>query len=277
MSIFQDKVAIVTGGAGGIGKALCEQLAKEGAIVVATDINEVRLKKTVKDICESGGRCAGVSFSVTDYDIFKGCIEDTVRKEGRLDYIFNNAGIAIGAEIQISEIEHWRKVLDVNLNGVIYGSLIAYKIMAKQGFGHIVNISSVEGLIPFPLTASYVTSKFAVMGLSQSMWVEGRDLGIKVSAVCPGFIKTDIFDVSPTIGADITKWLEANTKWLKFGITPEKCAKVILKGVVKDKAIIPVTFLAKAFWLLVRISPIFTLKTILKDFRQWRDKVKAPI
>jgi NAD(P)-dependent dehydrogenase (short-subunit alcohol dehydrogenase family) len=277
MRMFQDKVAIVTGGARGIGKALCEQLAREGAIVIATGTNEGNLNKTVQAINAAGGRCSAAAFNVTDYDAFKMCIEETAKREGKLDYIFNNAGIAIGAEIHLSEIEHWRKVLDVNLNGVIYGSLTAYKIMAKQGFGHIVNMSSLEGLIPFPLTSSYVTSKFAVMGLSQSMWVEGRDLGIKVSAVCPGFIKTEIFDVSPFIAMDAVKWREANAKWEKFGITPEKCAKVILKGVAKDKAIIPVTLLAKVFWMLARIAPTFTLKTILNDFRPWREKVRVAI
>ncbi|NOY69269.1 MAG: SDR family oxidoreductase [Deltaproteobacteria bacterium] len=275
MNIFKQKVCIVTGGAGGIGKALCEQLAGQGAIVVATDINEDALNRTVKGICDAGGRCSAAVFNVADYDAFKKCIEDTAGREGRLDYMFNNAGVAFGVDIRDSEIEHWKKVLDINLNGVLHGALTAYKIMAEQGFGHIVNLSSVEGLIPFPFTSSYVVSKFAVMGLSQSMWVEGRDLGIKVSAVCPGFIKTDIFDVSPMVGLDRKKWLEANAKWEKFGVTPEKCAEVILKGVAKDKAIITVTFLAKAFWYLARISPTFILNIILKDFRKWRDKVRV--
>lgn len=275
MSNFNKKVCIITGAAAGIGKALCEQLAEKGAIVVATDMNEDALKRTVKGICDRGGRCSAAVVNVTDYDVFKKCIEDTANQEGKLDYLFNNAGIGIGVEIHNSEIEHWKKVLDVNLNGVIYGSLIAYKIMAKQGFGHIVNLSSVEGLIPFPLTASYVVSKFAVLGLSQSMWVEGRDLGIKVSAVCPGFIKTDIFDVSPMIGLEREKVMAAQSKWERFGVTPEKCAEVILKGVAKDKAIIPVTFLAKIFWLLARISPTFVLNTIAKDFRKWRDDARV--
>ncbi|MBA4368281.1 MAG: NAD(P)-dependent oxidoreductase [Desulfobacterium sp.] len=275
MSIFHKKVCIITGAAAGIGKALCEQLAKEGAIVVATDMNEDALKRTVKGICDRGGQCSAAVVNVTDYDVFKKCIEDTVNQEGKLDYLFNNAGIGFAAEIQDTEIEHWRKVLDVNLNGVIYGSLCAYKIMAKQGFGHIVNLSSVEGLIPFPLTASYVVSKFAVLGLSQSMWVEGRDLGIKVSAVCPGFVKTDIFDVTPMIGLVREKVMAAQSKWIKFGVTPEKCAEIILKGVEKDKAIIPVTFLAKFFWFLARINPIFVLNAIVKDFRKWRKKVRV--
>ena len=90
MSIFKDKVAIVTGGAGGIGKGLCEELCKHDAIVIATDINDNKLKKTVKKICDTYGRCSAVTFSSTDYDAFKKCIEDTAAREGRLDYIFNN-------------------------------------------------------------------------------------------------------------------------------------------------------------------------------------------
>jgi NADP-dependent 3-hydroxy acid dehydrogenase YdfG len=274
MSIFKEKVCVVTGAGAGIGKALCENLAKQGAIVIATDINEKNLENTVQGINKAGGRCQGSVFNVTDYEAFKKCIEDASDQEGHLDYIFNNAGIAICASINDLEIENWHKVLDVNLNGVMYGALTAYKIMAKQGFGHIVNLSSVEGMIPFPLTIAYVASKYAVMGLSQSMWVEGRDLGIKVSSVHPGFVKTDIFDVSPMIGIDREKWLEANEKWEKFGVTPDQCAKIILKGVEKDKAIIPVTFLAKAFWYLARISPTFVMKSIRKDYGKWRKKVK---
>ncbi len=277
MSIFNKKVCIITGAAAGIGKALCEQLARKNAIVVAMDINEDALKRTVKGICDAGGQCSAVVANVTDYDAFEKCIKDTANQEGKLDYLFNNAGIGIGVEIHNSEIEHWKKVLDVNLNGVIYGSLTAYKIMAEQGFGHIVNLSSVEGLIPFPLTASYVVSKFAVMGLSQAMWVEGRDLGIKVSAVCPGFVKTDIFDVSPMIGLNREKVMAAQSKWERFGVTPGKCAEIILKGVAKDKAIIPVTLLAKFFWLLVRISPTLVLNTIVKDYRKWREGARATI
>ena len=132
MSTFQDKVAIVTGAAGGIGKGLCEQLCKQGVIVIATDINQIKLKKTVKEICDTGGKCSAVTFSTADYDAFKKCIEDTAIREGRLDYIFNNAGVGICAECHVSEVEHWKKVLDVNLYGVIYGSLIAYKLMEKQ-------------------------------------------------------------------------------------------------------------------------------------------------
>ena len=274
MSIFKDKIAIVTGAASGIGKALCEELVLRGAKVVATDINKEALDSTVASIEAASHPVRAEKQDVTDYDAFKKLIEDTVAREGRLDYIFNNAGIAIVGEVRDATIDHWRKVLDVNLNGVVYGSVLAYQQMVKQGSGHIVNLASVEGLMPFPSTVSYVTSKFAVMGLSEGMWVEGKDLGVKVSVVCPGFVSTPIFDVSDTVGVEREKWKESLTPWERFAISPEGCARVMLKGVEKNTPIITFTFMAKVMWWLTRISPTFVMNFARKDFNKWRDKAR---
>ena len=275
MSIFRDKVAIVTGAASGIGKALCEELVRRGAKVVATDINEEMLQSTVAAIKAADHPVHAEKLDVTDYEAFKKLVDGTVAGEGRLDYLFNNAGIAILGEVRDGSIDHWRKVLDVNLNGVVYGSLLAYQQMVKQGSGHIVNLASVEGLMPFPTTVSYVTSKFGVMGLSEGMWVEGKDLGVKVSVVCPGFVSTPIFDVSDTIGMDRRKWREEGlAAWERFAISPEGCTRVILKGVEKNKPIITVTIMAKIMWWLTRISPTFMMNFARKDFNKWRDKAR---
>jgi len=275
MSIFKDKVAIVTGAASGIGKGLCEELAGRGAKVVATDINEEMLQSTVASIKGVSHPVLAEKQDVTDYEAFKKLVEDTVAREGRLDYIFNNAGIAIVGEVRDATIDHWRKVLDVNLNGVVYGSVLAYQQMVKQGSGHIVNLASVEGLMPFPTTVSYVTSKFGVMGLSEGMWVEGKDLGVKVSVVCPGFVSTPIFDASDTVGFEKQTWREeALTPWERFAISPEGCARVILKGVEKNKPIITVTVMAKIMWWLTRISPTFIMNKARKDYNKWRDKAR---
>jgi len=274
MSVFKEKVCIVTGAASGIGKALCEELARTGAKVIATDINAEALQSAVASIKDAHHPVRVEKLDVADYEAFKKLVEDTVAREGRLDYIFNNAGIAILGEVRDTTIDHWRKVLDVNLNGVVYGSLLAYQQMVKQGSGHIVNLASVEGLMPFPSTVSYVTSKFGVMGLSEGMWVEGKDLGVKVSVVCPGFVSTPIFDVSDTVGVERKKWREALTQWERFAISPEGCAQVILKGVQKNKPIITVTFMAKLMWWLTRISPTFVMNFARKDFNKWRDKAR---
>ena len=274
MSIFAGKIALVTGSASGIGQGLAEVLAGQGAKVIATDINLERLEANPRFQDRAGNSVRVERLDVTDYGAFEKMIDDVVSREGRLDYIFNNAGIAIAGDLRDLTIEHWRPVLDVNLNGVLYGSLLAYRQMVKQGFGHIVNLSSIEGLIPFPTTASYVTSKFAVMGLSQSLYVEGADLGVKVSVVCPGFVRTAIFDVSPMINMSREEWLKANARWERFAVTPEKCAEIILKGVAKNKPIIMVTGLAQVMWRLARLNPSFLLNFIRKDFAKWRNKVR---
>jgi short-subunit dehydrogenase len=107
------------------------------------------------------------------------------------------------------------------------------------------------------------------------MWVEGKDLGVKVSVVCPGFVSTPIFDVSDTVGVERDKWKESLTPWERFAISPEGCAQVILKGVEKNKPIITVTFMAKVMWWLTRISPTFVMNFARKDFNKWRDKARS--
>jgi len=273
-NIFEDKVAIVTGGASGIGKALCEELAARGAKVVAADLNGEALEETVAAVTGTRHPVRAVGLDVTDHGAFKALIQETAAAEGRLDYLFNNAGIGIAGEIRDLEIEHWKKVIDVNLWGVIYGSVEAYKLMAKQGFGHIVNLSSMEGMTAFPGTVSYVASKFAVMGLSQGMWIEGTDLGVRVSVVCPGFIRTPIFETSPTINLDRAEFLKSLAPYEKFSMSPEECARVILKGVQKNKLIIPVTGLVHVLWRLIRLNPMLVLKLTRKDFRKIRNATR---
>jgi len=274
MDIFAGKVCIITGAASGIGKALAEELAGRGAKVTATDVNTELLVQSVAAIKDKGGTITGRELDVADYEAFKKVVEDVVSQEGRLDYIFNNAGIAIAGEVRDQNIEHWRKVLDVNLYGVIHGSLLAYHQMVKQGSGHIVNMSSVEGLIPFPSTVSYVTSKFAVMGLSEGLWVEGKDLGVDVSVVCPGFVKTPIFDTSEMVAFKREEFKRAISLWERFAVTPEECVRIMLKGVAKKKPIITVTALARLMWWLARISPTFIMNFARKDFNKWRDKAR---
>ena len=275
MDHFKNKVAIVTGGGSGIGKALCERLARLGATVVLSDISPESADKTVDGINAMGGKAAGYALDVTDFNAFDEHVSEVVASYGQLDFIFNNAGIAISAEFRDMELDHWQKVIDVNLNGVFHGSLLAYKQMVKQGFGHIINLSSVEGMVPFPTTGSYVASKYAVLGLSQTMWVEGRHLGVKVSAVCPGFIKTPIFDVSEMVNINREKIMSQYETFQKLGITPEKCAKVILKGVARNKPIIPVTGLAHIIWRIARLAPVAYMNFVRKDFDKWRHAIRA--
>lgn len=275
MNTFKDKIAIVTGAGSGIGKALCEKLAELGANVCAADINAQSVERTTAGIRAAGGSARGEQLDVTDYEAFKCYIESSFAAHGRIDYIFNNAGIAISGELRDLETEHWKKVMNVNLNGVFYGSMEAYKIMVKQGFGHIINLSSIEGFCPWAGNAPYVASKYAVLGFTQTLWVEGRGLGVNASAVCPGIIKTPIFDTSELINVDREKAMAAQWEHIeKHAVSPEACADIILKGVLKNKPIIPVTRLAYVIWWLSRLNPSGLMKYIQKDFDKWRFNVR---
>ncbi len=253
MDKYKGKVAIVTGAGSGIGRALAEELSRRGTAVAVSDVNPDRLESTRSGIAASGGSVRAFALDVSDYEAVRKMVGDVIGEHGRLDYIFNNAGIAVGGEARDVDIEDWRAVLGVNLYGVVNGVASAYPFMAKQGWGHVVNTASIEGLIPFPMTASYVASKYAVVGLSNALHVEGADLGVKVHAVCPGYIKTNIFEDSKLIKVDREKFIKSLADWA--GITPEECARRILKGVEKNKAIIPITAFSWIMWYLHRLSP----------------------
>ena len=253
MGYFTGKTAIVTGAGSGIGYSLGKSLAENGATVVLADINGTNAEALARQLETSGLRAEPVQYNVADASAVEKVVLATVAKHGQLDYIFNNAGIAVGGEVRDCTLEDWCNVLDVNLYGVINGISAAYPVMVDQGFGHIVNTASLEGLVPFAGTVSYVASKYGVVGISNALRVEGADLGVKVSVVCPGYIKTAIFECSKMINLNREKLLEDMKKLP--GVTPDECARVILNGVKRNKAIITVTKLARFMWWLHRLNP----------------------
>jgi NAD(P)-dependent dehydrogenase (short-subunit alcohol dehydrogenase family) len=270
MSSFNNKVAIITGAGSGIGKGLAEELARRGGQVVICDINSERIEKTAEGIRASGGKAAACRVDVSDYDAVQKMIEDAVAAHGRVDYLFNNAGVAIAGPANKLSIDDWRKVLNVNLFGVVHGVAAAYPVMVRQGFGHIINTASVEGLAPFFATACYVTSKYGVVGLSNALRTEGAAHGVKVSVVCPGYVTTAIFSDSKVVGIDRQKQLAGIPDWV--GVTPEQCAKIILRGVEQNQAFIVVTFFAKFLWLLNRVSPNLVIWIMNKMYRNALNK-----
>ena len=156
--------------------------------------------------------------NVADAEAFQRVVESAVESWGRLDYLFNNAGIGIGGEARDFQLDEWKKVIDVNLYGVIHGVQAAYPIMIEQGSGHIVNVASIAGLVPFAGEISYTASKYAVVGLTHTLRAEAADLGGNVTLVCPGKIETPIYETSEVIGFDKEKALSL---WPK-GITPDE-------------------------------------------------------
>ena len=253
MTTYRNCIALVTGGASGIGEALCIALAQQGAHVVVTDINADDIPTVVDTIRERNGSARGVPLDVTHAAAFEAVVADIFQVEGKLDYIFNNAGIGIGGEVQDMTLAHWDQIIDVNIKGVIHGITAAYPRMIDQGSGHIVNIASMAGLVPSPGAAAYCMTKHAVLGLSTSLRGEGEALGVKVTAVCPGFVQSQIYTRSIALNLDREKLLAQ--PMLKALTPASTCARKILKGVAKNRSIVTVTAHAWWGWRLFRLLP----------------------
>ena len=273
MDIFRDKTAIVTGGASGIGKGLCEELGKYGAHVVVADLNGEEARNVAKNLKSSGGRAEAVKLDVTNEEDVRGLVDETTANSGRLDYIFNNAGIGIGGEVQDMDLDHWKRIVDVNQWGVVYGTLAAYKAMVKQGSGHIVNTASGAGLVPSPLLTAYSMTKHAVVGLSTGLRAEGAELGVKVSVVCPGFIDTPIFDSTEYVNTSKEVSMSVVPSGLK-AMTGADCARAALRGVAHNRGIIPVQAPAYVLWWLNRLSPRLMDAISQKSIKRYREAVQ---
>ncbi len=259
---FRGKVAFVTGGASGIGRAVGERLARCGAKVVLADVRAALAEEVALGIRDRGGAAVATALDVTDAPAIVRALEETVERHGALDFVFNNAGICIVGDAIALSHEDYDRLIDVNVRGVAHGTHAAYRIMAKQGGGHIVNTASIAGLVPSPLFAAYAMTKHAVVGLSTSLRIEAEKHGVRVTAVCPGVIGTPMVEGSELRGRnDRAALLE------KISLYPvERCAEEILAGVAKDRAIVLVTPLAKAGFALHRLAPYLLPGAIVKRF-----------
>ena len=254
---FDGTVAIVTGGASGIGKALCEALCRRGAHVVVADINVAGAQAVASALSAGGGRARAAYLDVTNIGLVRKVVADTVAEFGRLDFMFNNAAVtATRGEVRDLPLEPWHQAVEVNLLGVVYGTTTAYAAMLRQGSGHIVNIASVAGLIGFPTSIPYGASKAAVVNLSTALRVEAAELGVNVSVVCPGPVHGD-------------------TKNVKL-IGVQRAAALILRGVERNRAIIVFPRLARVVWWVYRLSPLLLAPLGRRLVRSYRRKRSAP-
>ena len=277
LRIFDGAVAIMTGGASGIGRALSEALGRRGASVVLAD-RQVALAQEVADgIQERGGQASAVELDVTDFAAVDQLVRATAQDQGRLDYMFNNAGIAIGGEVRLCQIEDWDSVLNVNLHGVVNGVQAAYPVMLSQGCGHIVNTASMAGLLPMPAAVSYATTKHAVVGLSKSLRVEAASYGVRVSVLCPGFIRTPILH-----GGKYGKNLqpvppEVQEKFIRQyrPMDPALFAEKVLDALARNKALIIVPGWWRLFWWLSRLSPALELSLAQRSYRSARKAMQS--
>ena len=252
MSAFTGKVAIVTGGASGIGRALCQALCARGAEVIVADINLEPAQRLASELSAGGGRAHAAHVDVTNREQVQAMVAATVTSHRRLDYMFNNAAVtATRGELCDVPCDAWLRAIEVNFLGVLYGTMAAYTCMLRQGSGHIVNTASLGGLVGFPTSMPYGATKAAVVNLSMSLRMEAAAHGINVSVTCPGPVHADKGDGGKLIGVD-------------------KAAHKMLNGVARNRAIIVFPLLARLLWWQYRLSPALVLPLGRKVTREFR-------
>jgi NAD(P)-dependent dehydrogenase (short-subunit alcohol dehydrogenase family) len=250
------RTAIVTGGASGIGRALAEALARDGVHVVLADRQLELAEAVAAGIRRAGGHAEAAELDVRDAGRFRAVAEGTVERTGRLDYLFNNAGIGVAGEMASYDLADWDDVIDVNLRGVAHGVQAAYPIMVRQGFGHLVNTASMAGLTTSPFAGSYTTTKHAVVGLSRALRIEARPHGIRVSVLCPGAIRTPILEGGRYGRLKALDPARMLALWERLRpLDPAIFARKALRAVARNRAIIIYPAWWRALWWADRLSP----------------------
>lgn len=235
-------IAIVTGGASGIGRAIAAELVRRGASVVVADIDAEAAELTAKQLTTAGpGSATALTLDVTDGAAVESAYRSVAGAHGRLDLVFNNAGIAVGGLTEEFGLEHWDRTIDVNLRGVVHGVHAAFPIMLAQRGGHIVNTASLAGIVAPAIMIPYTATKSAVVALSIALRAEGASRGVRVSALCPGFVDTPLLDnvnagLPPTGVNDEARRLIGRVQPRMY--TADKLAADVMRGIARNKPMI---------------------------------------
>lgn len=228
---IRDKVAIVTGGGSGIGRATALRLAAEGARVVVADIDSAMAEQTVRTIADRGGHAVFVRTDVADADQTRRMYEEAMSRFGRIDILHNNAGISVGTPpFPEAELAKWRSVIELDLQAVILGCYQAAPLMQRGGGGAIVNTASMAGLYPHPLDPIYGAAKAGVVNFTYSLAPWAAERKIRVNCVCPGIVDTPMVrrGVAAAEAAGRKSWLPATI------LQPEEIADAVLSLVLDD-------------------------------------------
>lgn len=225
---FSDKVALVTGGASGLGRVTAIALAQEGAKVVVSDVTVSEGEATAQMITAAGGQAIFVKTDVTKSSEVEAMVQSTLKAFGRLDFALNNAGIdGVRARTANYPEDVWHKVIDLNLTGVFLCLKFELPVMVGQGSGVIINMSSVAGVTGFPGHAAYSASKHGVIGLTKTAALDYAKTGIRVNAICPAYTRTPMLDRMLVQKPELEAKLIARVPLRRLG-TAEEIAQAVI-------------------------------------------------
>jgi NAD(P)-dependent dehydrogenase (short-subunit alcohol dehydrogenase family) len=254
------KVALVTGAGSGIGRATALALGARGADLVLCDVDEAGLGETAERLRASGRSVFARRVDVSDEAAMRAFAGELEREAGALDLLVNNAGVGLGGGFLDTSLDDWRWILGVNLWGVVHGChFFVPPMLARGRAGHVVNVASMAAYVPSEQLAAYTTTKYAVLGLSESLRMELGRRGIGVSAICPGIINTNITQSAQLRGAaqapGAREQMVAAYQRRNYG--PERVASAILRAIQRNRALAPVSPEAWVLYYAKRLAPGF--------------------
>ena len=231
---YRNKVCIVTGANSGIGYAISAELLKRGATVYMAGRNPAKVSKAAGDFSSYGENVRKLVMDVTKEEDVQRGIKDVAAEAGRIDLLFNNAGVGGTIPFEKATIDDWKNIIDTNIWSVIYGVSAAVPIMLEQGSGHIVNTSSIAGIVPPPFQALYSLTKYGVTGMTECLKYEYAEKGLRFSTICPANIATPIFNKG------IDGEAHGELRIPDDAYPADKAASLILDRVSENKGIIVV-------------------------------------
>ncbi|MGD9620262.1 MAG: SDR family NAD(P)-dependent oxidoreductase [Mycolicibacterium sp.] len=256
MEGFAGKVSVVTGAGSGIGQALAIELGRSGARLAISDVDSEGLGQTEETLKRIGAQVKSDRLDVTERAAFLAYADAVAAHFGTVNQIYNNAGIAFSGDVEVSEPKDIERVFDVDYWGVVNGTKAFLPHLIASGDGHVINISSVFGLLGMPGQAAYCAAKFAVRGFTEALAQEMRMAGHPVAVTCvhPGGIKTAIARNMTTADGLDKQALARDFDTQLAKLSPEKAARIILDGVRRKKPRVLVGSDAKAFDIVVRAT-----------------------